>query len=103
MVQNIYWAEAIEHLIMDGETESLSTEAIAVLNKLATRANPISGAANISLPMLSDLNAYSMDKTEKCIQELEEKNIIIRLKKGTSTDYALHHRLLMKSSLVETA
>lgn len=104
MVENTtYWASAIDHLIMDGEAGQLSTGAIAVLNKLASRANPISGAASISLPMLSDLNAFSIQKTETCIKELVGKRIIVLHDRGTTTDYALHPRLLSQSGLIEVA
>lgn len=93
MENKTYWGQAIENMVMNGDTDHLSTGALAVLHKLASNANLLSGVVTISLPMLSDLNAFSQDETDRYIAELVEKKIIVRQQHEKSSEYALHHRL----------
>jgi len=103
MGTNTYWCEAIDCMIINGSADDLSTESIAVLNQLSSRANPLSGIATISLPMLSDLNAFSVDRTESYIKELIDKKVIIRHAMHNYSEYVLHPRLYKLAGVIEVA
>ena len=103
MVNKTYWGQIIDQLVLTGETDCLSTGAIAVLNKLAAYASPLSSVVTISVPMLSDLNGFSQDATERYIDELVAKKVIVRQKHQSSSDYALHNRLFSLSGEISVA
>lgn len=98
-----YWGQIIDQMVLNGETDCLSTGAIAVLNKLASNANPLSGVVTISLPMLSDLNGFPLDQAESYVNELIAKKVVVRQKHKYSSDYALHHRLFTLTGEISVA
>ena len=97
------WEQAIEHMIMSGESQELSTGAIAILNFLARSASPLTGVSRISLAMLADMCVLRREQARECVKELIEKQILVNHTYTQSTVYALHHRLQTISGEVTVA